>query len=1757
MDFENSLLQAMDMISSKRIAEAGFDKTVQATIIECVDESIGKYKVRYQDGFWYAFSNNIDTKYIKGTSVYILIPNGNMNNEKTILGSTEKLGINYTYIEDEQDRYLPIGANVIGDTERHALCSYETETLVLYDENGQNNIIAVDDESLIQYVKTADHFILSMFVQTSLPVEQRFNGNYGLKVYAQFRDNSTQLPVTRTYIFDTSLMTGNPYLYVSEMEQKAYFSIDAENFQKIKRIEAFVADFPKQESNHDADIFLSGISLCAAEFLPEEQRNGVALNLITRRGLIFTNSDSSDSERTIEGQVRLKNKTVPSTSQDLSFYWFRQNNRITADNLYYTRYGGQGWQCLNQYVTVQASSNNSSTPAVVQFVKGSYVYTVKKSDVTSKYTKYKCVVVYGENIISKQFTVVNLQHQYDIEIESDRGTTFVNDSGVPTLTCIVKDSNGNIIDNPTNSFDFIWTVVNNNGVFELLQESDGSEPEGAQRVQGNKIYNVQINQIVHYSIFKCSVYSKNSTTQIGSASITLTNELNVELNYILMINNGSQVFNYNEYGVSPTNLSFENPYVIPELGFTLYDKKGQEIPQSYIRNEDVTWTVPIKNTLIQLNESYNQDSTVSQDGNYRIITGVKTLVYGIADRYAIDQTDNTIQLKINYQGSAILAQTNFTFTKQGDIGTNGTEYQIRIVPNLPDGQVYSEYPTIYCLDNSTWHTNWHHKTGSGNNYSTSNGYWFKVQLWHNGERIFDGITNGNSTTNKPVAVEWSILKNRYTASTFDISCLSVNQNNNGYFSFIYNNTINSVMWVANQQKPANIIQAKITFDGLEYYATMPIIVVKSSNAIYNAILKKNTGFRYAIYKNDGTEPSYDDHAPFEIIVTNNNNEISQNCTYTWLYVNSYKNRSGTVYYNDPVYLEEAYRSQDSNLTVNQQIVYPADGYDGRTVNNAIIVTIKSGSTTILQMHIPIHLFFNRYENAALNGWNGNSIEINENGGLILAPQIGAGRKNQNNTFTGLVMGRVVGQTDLDEEVGLFGYNQGARSIFLDAETGKAVFGQTGKGQIILDPSENEAIITSGNYNTSRGTGMQINLTAPSITYGSGNFIVDSTGKLTANGADITGTINAQHGTIGSGNKINIGEWTKKSGTTIVDSDSAIWYGKNNGFEDTSYGFYLGSKGVSIGSGFFTDSLGRINASDMTINNGSIEIKDTNNQTIFSANSSGVDIVNGSISISQVNGTTIKRIFDVDSSGLYLEGEVNATSGYIGGWQINNGVMTNGGITLGNDGTGQTGGLISALSGLFSISNSGGITALSGKIGPWFIEQDAISKTLDGTAAGDWNTTNHIYFGNSGLSFGQNLLISPQGHISIKKGQIALGYDTTNTRWNFFATDDGSVTARNLAIRGGSIQITGLAQDYQYIYLQSGNVDTQGWQQYCSMTPRHFQIADHMRQVTGRAQNHTLYNNEMSYNGFNTEQIHRTFIDGSKTSESGYYGRYKNNEIVLTRLINMGEDPVTVFAANPAYYDGQRLISARFYVDLPTTLDDVFYFNQGTDNFYFKDATTSNYVSLTSLLNNAGGSSGGDVTQAGNNVYNGNNDFTNSPQVILPNSTGHGTYIGNTSTSLASYVRALIKSTDQRNISVCICNTINNIDSTNLQLDTTNTSVTFYIRSGMCYINVYFYFSKIDTAVGGTCNIEINNYNSSGNYYYSNFPNLYIDNNSTPILTKYTGSLGSTVSSSTNSCSGAMWITNNSNDHPVISFRIPKFQGASSVVFTGTLCFPIK
>lgn len=166
---------------------------------------------------------------------------------------------------------------------------------------------------------------------------------------------------------------------------------------------------------------------------------------------------------------------------------------------------------------------------------------------------------------------------------------------------------------------------------------------------------------------------------------------------------------------------------------------------------------------------------------------------------------------------------------------------------------------------------------------------------------------------------------------------------------------------------------------------------------------------------------------------------------------------------------------------------------------------------------PIIMYYNRYEMSNINGWDGNKTDVND--GYILAPQVGAGRKEEDNSFTGVVIGQKnITNGTKDSKIGLFGFNHGDQTIFLDSQDGSALFGKQGAGQICIDPRQEHALLYSGNYfdaslnnfdnsgkvkNTAdkycSGEGMMIDLSEPRIRFGSGNFEVTKEGHVTAKG----------------------------------------------------------------------------------------------------------------------------------------------------------------------------------------------------------------------------------------------------------------------------------------------------------------------------------------------------------------------------------------------------------------------------------------------------------------------------------------------------------------------------------------------------------------------------------------------------------------------------------------------------------------------------------
>jgi hypothetical protein len=94
-------------------------------------------------------------------------------------------------------------------------------------------------------------------------------------------------------------------------------------------------------------------------------------------------------------------------------------------------------------------------------------------------------------------------------------------------------------------------------------------------------------------------------------------------------------------------------------------------------------------------------------------------------------------------------------------------------------------------------------------------------------------------------------------------------------------------------------------------------------------------------------------------------------------------------------------------------------------------------------YIPLVATINRFSLMHINEWDGNSVEVNNDGGYVYAPQIGAGYK-ENNKFTGVVMGEYYIDTNKSSATGLWGFNDGVSTFGFKAD-GTAYLGASGEG----------------------------------------------------------------------------------------------------------------------------------------------------------------------------------------------------------------------------------------------------------------------------------------------------------------------------------------------------------------------------------------------------------------------------------------------------------------------------------------------------------------------------------------------------------------------------------------------------------------------------------------------------------------------------------------------------------------------------------------
>lgn len=1065
--YENQVLDAIDIVVQAAIQSAGYDRTISATIMECLDSERGLYKVRYQDAIYTASAEDPSKKYSQNSQVYVLIPENDYSKHKRIIGTASELGEDYAATITENP-YKILGGNCALMPEELSFSSYKgTDEYVLYSskENATNSI-SIDKETFLSYVKDASRIKIGMDFKTFILKAQE-GGVYGLQIIFTEKNIENQNTPLRKLVSITNFdMIGHPYCSLDWGFQSIEFEINPERFIEIEEIKFFLQGFKEDKDKEEIpDIYIKDFFLAGLAHQDSTTLNTYYLDIIAPANRAFT-----EGKDTLEmtADLSFRGETVISTPP-VEYYWFRENATVKVESIpvdqkpLYHIYAGEGWECLNPYtfVTEEVEVNGVKETKITGGNWGSLT-TYSISSQSLKKVRYRCIAYFKDKVVGiKDIEITNNNPKYDLElISSDGNFNFYDNLGSKKLTLKL-----NKVEEENKNFEVEWGTLDSSKLYSAIETIKVEDNQSSLTIYGRDI---NIEKRYFATLFKVEEEKKEL---IGTVSANVTNEiLPKESTYSVRIKNGEQVFIYDEGGYAPNHSSKISPQVIVPLEFSLFDPDGKEIEVGEDFEIDVQWRLPQEETLLTDTGSDNTTLTYS---------------FGIAGTYSKDKTNNTIVLEVLYKDKICKDYTNFTFLKDGNSGTNGTGAfgKISFATDLN-----GEYPLLLQTSNDDFILN-------GNNIDTNNSQ-LAVSIWNNGietpsEKIKKVIWRLNTIGGN---------SNHQSYYTVDTGAIVLTGND---FTYLSNENIEKNHYIF------SIVQAEVEYEDTastrrKLFTEMPICLARSYQEGYSIRMKKGSGFNEVLYINDGTSPQYASN-PFEVEVLYNGTIFSD----TRL---SYKWRADGVKKN-------LIKLTDKNSNIEDHSVDSLTRYDGLSLDLGITVIAYLEEAPIATLFFPINFLINRYGYAALNDWDGHSIQINEQDGYILTPQAGAGSKDEDNSFTGILMGEVK-PTGSETESGLFGYNKGKRTIFLDARSGKATFGKTGAGQIILDPESGKAQIYSYEYyGKTNGAidfekpnpqkkGMLIDFTTPKIEFGSGAFSVSPEGKLTARGADIRGPISA-------------------------------------------------------------------------------------------------------------------------------------------------------------------------------------------------------------------------------------------------------------------------------------------------------------------------------------------------------------------------------------------------------------------------------------------------------------------------------------------------------------------------------------------------------------------------------------------------------------------------------------------------------------------------
>ncbi len=1078
----DKLLEAMSKIADSSDSKLKYDKTVIMEIIQLVDATTGEYAVKYQGNTLQAFAADLKAKYNKGDSVYVKVPEGDFTNTKIIEGKVnnkdtteqERNIISNTIIDVEPSWFakstygvLPkVDGLVAGGT---LIDEKENPQGIKFWEHDAENVHHTDTDTLLKvYNKEFDKFIIKASFMTNF-LGNHIQGNYGLKLTLRLVNMSKEKEkdpeyITKDFILDTTSFTGNIYELSSYSPQYAVFQIPKNSFlgvesftffQEGMEVDVWTKPNPSNPTENEKqqintpNIYVKNISVNYVQILDYTQDTYYVL-IDTPKG---NDVNTEDSKITASPRLIYKGENVISDSS-CEVYWYKENPDALVGTPLYSAQVGCGWELINDEAKVSKN-----------------VLTISKNDVIIE-QRYKVLILYGkkQSPFTGIITIYNSENEYsDIELLRDT----------------VKDKDYLYIKNQ--EYKGSWYRELPNGSYINLDNNYSAKKEendiiditvnvGSNADKKIKAYNkVNITEFLSYPNFTiyCKIYDKDK-----KFLVTRHYEINNvgEETDVTVSFEGEKIYRYDANGDIAIEESEKEKTIDGKIAWR--EGAGTAFKVKWIDGYDTV----IGTTAIDLDNSMMEKVYVD---------GYNVLHYTIKPKYYNYCRNNTLTMQIiTIDGKTYNFPCDILFVKDGEQGTNGTTYITIIRPvKLTTDKKYkldTDYKVMMQGQSQAFKA-YVYKDGKQIEENDSNyelffdwsAEGFNLPSLGN-ETTYGQIINIATPTNEPAVIKVTkkvpqldpmgrpMIDSEGNAIVQEITEETVYYSPRGYIL-----------------KVAVTIRDKSTEGqrATKIYYNLPLAVAFKVKEFQTETFNTNIP-NFVQYESDGSIASYKYE---ELYVTYNGSE---------------QILSGSIL---------SYAKDAINITQvgGKYYLQPVNSYYYQTGSAGIQIKLPNNNGYIVYS---IMMYRNTFGNNYINGWDGTQLKLDEKGNYLLAAMVGAGRKNSDNTFTGVVMGTI--KDGGEEKDGLFGYSGGQKTFSLDAETGNATFGIN--KEILITPKESTI-----KGNSTNGF-MQLKLipisdsdNAIEVNYNSQiRFSIDYTGKMIAKEAEIHGDIYANGGIIG-------------------------------------------------------------------------------------------------------------------------------------------------------------------------------------------------------------------------------------------------------------------------------------------------------------------------------------------------------------------------------------------------------------------------------------------------------------------------------------------------------------------------------------------------------------------------------------------------------------------------------------------------------------------